>query len=123
MASMFGNIEDLLKKPVIIKTAQSDVGKFDPGVQRVKSHRVVREKPRIDPIPMTYEELLPMLIENKLVTPIQSKPKECHFSADDNINATCSYHVGSSGHTIENCGALKRKVQSLIDSGAWTFDP
>ncbi|KAL5162403.1 Dynein heavy chain [Glycine soja] len=32
-------------------------------------------------------------------------------------NATCAYHGGVSGHSIEHCMTSKRKVQSLIDVG------
>ena len=38
-----------------------------------------------------------------------------------NPNAICSYHGGIPGHSIEQCVALKHKVQSLIDAGWLTF--
>ncbi|KAE8672368.1 hypothetical protein F3Y22_tig00111843pilonHSYRG00112 [Hibiscus syriacus] len=81
-----------------------------------------KEKICISPIPMTYEELLPTLVEKNLVTLVQSKTREAPYPEGHDIYAVCSYHIGSSGHTTENCGALKRKVQDLIDSGAFTFN-
>ncbi|XP_050919190.1 uncharacterized protein LOC127136700 [Lathyrus oleraceus] len=38
-------------------------------------------------------------------------------------NARCEFHSGAPGHLIENCKALKYKVQDLIDSKAITFAP
>ncbi|XP_058776858.1 uncharacterized protein LOC131651207 [Vicia villosa] len=38
-------------------------------------------------------------------------------------NARCEYHSGSPGHNIENCKALKHKVQDLLDSKAIEFTP
>ena len=38
-----------------------------------------------------------------------------------NHNATCAYHGGVPGHSIEQCVAFKHKVQSLIDMGWLTF--
>ncbi|XP_050909309.1 uncharacterized protein LOC127123094 [Lathyrus oleraceus] len=38
-------------------------------------------------------------------------------------NARCEFHSGAPGHSIENCKALKYKVQDLIDSKAITFAP
>lgn len=38
-------------------------------------------------------------------------------------NARCEFHYGAPGHSIENCKALKYKVQDLIDSKAITFAP
>ncbi|KAA0066746.1 uncharacterized protein E5676_scaffold384G00790 [Cucumis melo var. makuwa] len=36
-------------------------------------------------------------------------------------NARCDYHAGGVGHSTENCLALKRKVQSLINVGWLSF--
>ncbi|XP_050919740.1 uncharacterized protein LOC127137311 [Lathyrus oleraceus] len=38
-------------------------------------------------------------------------------------NVRCEFHSGELGHTIENCRALKHKVQDLIDSKAISFAP
>ena len=37
-------------------------------------------------------------------------------------NASCNYHYGAKGHSIENCLALKRKVQDLMKAGYVSFD-
>ncbi|KAK8656954.1 hypothetical protein V6N13_098888 [Hibiscus sabdariffa] len=68
-----------------------------------------------NPIPMTYTELFPMLLEKGLVIPITSKtntyPEAC------NGIAICGYH-GSVSHTTENCEILKDEVDDLI-KGSW----
>ncbi|XP_050896795.1 uncharacterized protein LOC127103590 [Lathyrus oleraceus] len=38
-------------------------------------------------------------------------------------NAYCEFHSGAPGHSVENCKALKYKVQDIIDSKAITFAP
>lgn len=38
-------------------------------------------------------------------------------------NAHCEFHSGAPGHTIENCKALKFKVQDLIDVKAIMLMP
>lgn len=39
------------------------------------------------------------------------------------VNSRCKFHSGALDHSIENCKALKYKVQDLIDSKAITFTP
>jgi len=73
------------------------------------------------PIPMTYGELLSSLIANQLVVVVPRKIFQSPFPKWYNLSATCAYHGGTSGHSIEQCLALKRKVQSLIEAGWLTF--
>ncbi|KAK8577160.1 hypothetical protein V6N13_122152 [Hibiscus sabdariffa] len=75
----------------------------------------------IQPTPMSYAELLPTLVERKLLAPVQSKPKEPPYPEGYDVNAIRDYHLGSTGHTTENCGALKNKVQDLRDKGLLEF--
>ncbi|KAL5148516.1 hypothetical protein HKD37_13G035554 [Glycine soja] len=59
--------------------------------------------------------------------------QQCHYSANNSpshpiihkgydSNATCAYHGGVPGHSIEHCMTLKRKVQSLINAGWLKFE-
>jgi len=73
------------------------------------------------PIPMTYTELLPMLLRKYFVAICPMKPQQPPLSKNYDPNATCDYHGGAKGHSIERCIPLKYKVQSLIDSGWLTF--
>ncbi|KAL5191316.1 hypothetical protein HKD37_04G010609 [Glycine soja] len=73
------------------------------------------------PLPMTYEDLLPSLIANHLAVVTPGKVLQPPFPKWYDPNATCKYHGGVPGHSIEKCMALKYKVQHLIDVGWLTF--
>ncbi|KAL5179642.1 hypothetical protein HKD37_01G000911 [Glycine soja] len=73
------------------------------------------------PLPMTYEDLLPSLIANHLAVVTPGKVLQPPFPKWYDLNATCKYHGGVQGHSIEKCLALKYKVQHLIDAGWLTF--
>ncbi|KAH1256971.1 hypothetical protein GmHk_03G007031 [Glycine max] len=66
------------------------------------------------PIPVSYANLLPYLLNNAMVAIIPTK--------DTTPNVTCAYHGGVLGHFIEHCMTLKHKVQSLIDAGWLRFE-
>ncbi|KAA0056622.1 uncharacterized protein E6C27_scaffold288G001420 [Cucumis melo var. makuwa] len=76
---------------------------------------------RFDPIPMTYTELLPQLIQNRQLAPIPMIPIQPPYPKWYDSNARCDYHAGGMGHSTENCLALKRNVQSLINTGWLSF--
>ena len=63
---------------------------------------------------MTYGELLPVLIQNYRISVIPTKPRRPLYPREYDVNATCEYHGGVGGHSVENCKALKDKVQSLL---------
>ncbi|KAH1262043.1 hypothetical protein GmHk_02G004756 [Glycine max] len=73
------------------------------------------------PLPMTYEDLLPSLIPNQLAVVTPGKVFQPPFPKWYDPNATCKYHGGAPGHSIEKCLAFKHKVQHLIDAGWLTF--
>ncbi|XP_022735589.1 uncharacterized protein LOC111288912 [Durio zibethinus] len=90
--------------------------------QRNSQNNNNRERPHFDPIPMTYTDLYPRLIEKHLVVPIIIKPLKPPFPKWYDPNAHCDYHYRNPGHSIEHCTALKRKVQGLINEGVLNFD-
>ena len=47
-----------------------------------------------DPIPMSYTELLPHLIQNGMVLPISMNPVGSPYPRGYDANAKCDYHVG-----------------------------
>ena len=63
---------------------------------------------------MTYGELLPVLIQNYGISIIPAKPRRPPYPRGYDVNATCEYHGGVGGYSLENCKAFKDKVQSLI---------
>ncbi|XP_058768881.1 uncharacterized protein LOC131642679 [Vicia villosa] len=73
-----------------------------------------RRNSPLDPIPMTYSQLLPHLVRSSLVVPKFLKPPKS-FPPEYDFNAQCGYHAGTVGHSTENCNAYKAKVQQLID--------
>jgi len=69
------------------------------------------------PILVSYANLLTYLLNNAMVAITPAKVPQPPFFRGYNLNATCAYHGGVSGHSIEHCKTLKHKVQSLIDAG------
>ncbi|KAH1202900.1 hypothetical protein GmHk_17G049251 [Glycine max] len=61
------------------------------------------------PLPMTYEDLLPSLIANHLAVVTPGKVLQPPFPKWYDPNATCKYHGGVPGHSVEKCLALKYK--------------
>ena len=82
---------------------------------------LVKKLPEFAPIPMTYGDLLSSLIANQLAVVTPGRIYQSPFPKWYNLNATCMYHGGTTGHLVEQCMALKHKVQSLIEAGWLTF--
>ncbi|CAJ2662210.1 unnamed protein product [Trifolium pratense] len=74
-----------------------------------------------DLIPMSYGQLLPYLVHNGMVTPRALKPMTPPFPAWYDDKASCEFHMGVEGHSIDNCIAFKHLVQELIDGKVLTF--
>jgi len=76
----------------------------------------------VDPILMRYMDLLPKLLEKKLVQtrvpPLVPEKLPTGYKAD----LTCAFHQGALGHDIEHCFALKKMVQKLIETGLLPFE-
>ncbi|KAE8717021.1 hypothetical protein F3Y22_tig00110065pilonHSYRG00122 [Hibiscus syriacus] len=75
----------------------------------------------VDAIPISYKELYEKLFEAREVAPYYIKPFQPPYPNWYDINVHCEYHAGAQGHTIENCLAFKRRVQSLLDHGTLQF--
>ncbi|KAL5159433.1 hypothetical protein HKD37_15G043755 [Glycine soja] len=74
------------------------------------------------PIPISYADLLPYLLDNAMVVVSPSKIPQPPFPRGYDSNVTCAYHGGVPRHSIEHFMTLKHKVQSLIDAGWLTFE-
>ncbi|RDX97806.1 hypothetical protein CR513_19380, partial [Mucuna pruriens] len=72
-------------------------------------------------IPMTYTELLPQLLEQKLVEIVPLKPLVPPYPRSYNPNAKCDYHGRVVSHATKRCWSLKHKVQDLLDGGLLGF--
>jgi len=71
---------------------------------------------------VSYANLLPYLLNNVMVAITLAKVPQPPFFRGYNSNATCAYHGGVLGHSIEHCMTLKHKVQGLIDAGWLKFE-
>ena len=72
-------------------------------------------------LPMSYIELLPLLIQNYGIFVILARPRRPPYPKKYDVNAKCEYHGGVGGHSVENCTAFKDKVQSLINADPTKF--
>ena len=54
-----------------------------------------RDKKRLDPIPITYTELLPKLLAKQLIVLSCALPLKPPFPKSYNPNVHCDYHVGN----------------------------
>jgi hypothetical protein len=79
------------------------------------------QRPQFDPIPMTYAELLPTLIEKNLVQtrapPLVPAKLPWWYKPD----LSCVFHQGAPGHDVERCLVLKSEVQKLIKDNILSF--
>ncbi|KAI5406185.1 hypothetical protein KIW84_052797 [Lathyrus oleraceus] len=75
-----------------------------------------------DPIPITYVELYPSLIERKLITPRDPPAIPANPQWWYQPELHCVYHSGVPGHDVENCYPLKTKVQNLVRCGILCFE-
>ncbi|KAA3477880.1 hypothetical protein EPI10_011738 [Gossypium australe] len=116
--------------PVYTADVQRPLTIFSPNTMTASSQpkseprptRSNPEKPQFAPIPMTYGELCPKLLEKQLIAPHYIAPLKPPYPKWYDPNASCMYHAGNRGHSTDNCLAFKRKVQSLIDAGILRFD-
>ena len=72
-----------------------------------------QNRAQFDPIPMTYTELYPELVQKGLITTrplIPRNPPPVKFRSD----LHCEFHQGAAGHDLESCYALKNRVQELV---------
>lgn len=82
--------------------------------QTVPRNNLERRNAPLDPIPVTYSQLLPYLVQSSLVVPKFLNPPNL-FPLGYDHNARCRYHDGTVGHSTEDCSTYKSKVQQLID--------
>ena len=84
--------------------------------------RPQQKRAKFDPIPMTYTKLYPKLIQGGLLVPVSIPPIRPSYLKWYNENASCDYHSGNRGHSLEDCTALKWRVNELIKRGELTFE-
>ena len=95
--------------PTFMATSRSV---YQPNGSRSKPSRlkIDKDKPRWDPIPITYIELFPKLVEINHIEPVFLAPLRPPLPRWYNTHTRCDYHGGNLGHPTKNCTALKYKV-------------
>ena len=81
----------------------------------------VQRKPQFDPIPMTYAELLPTLLEEKLIQTRTLPQMPEMLPSWYRPDLSCAFHQGPPGHDAEHFYALKAEVQKLIQANILSF--
>ncbi|RDX90078.1 hypothetical protein CR513_28098, partial [Mucuna pruriens] len=83
--------------------------------------RTSRFRRTFTPIPMTYTALFHQLLQKRMIMTAPPKPLEPPYPRSYDPNAKCEYHEGGPGHTMENCWALKHRIQDLLEGGWLNF--
>uniref|UniRef100_A0A2N9ITG1 Retrotransposon gag domain-containing protein n=1 Tax=Fagus sylvatica TaxID=28930 RepID=A0A2N9ITG1_FAGSY len=85
------------------------------AIRNLSSSAKLKSEPRkFCTLPMPMDELYPRLLEKRLISPVflKQSPHLLHDSSKK-----CEFHFGRPGHSLEDCHALKNKVQDLVDHG------
>ena len=81
-----------------------------------------RKPVEFTPIPVSYADLLPYILDNSMVAITPAKVHQPPFLQEYDSNATCACHGEAPRRSIEHFRALKRKVEDLIDAGWLKFE-
>ncbi|MBA0785871.1 hypothetical protein Gotri_025866 [Gossypium trilobum] len=76
------------------------------------------EKLQFTPIPMSYNELYQSFFDTHVVSPFYLKPLQPLYPKWYDTNSQYDYHVGITGHSIENYTALKNWLKG---SSIWVL--
>ena len=76
---------------------------------------------QIDPTPMKYAELFPMLLERNLAHTKAPLPVPTRLPMGYRADLSCAFHQEAPGHDIEHCFSLKKIVQKLIQNNILPF--
>ncbi|XP_050920478.1 uncharacterized protein LOC127138120 [Lathyrus oleraceus] len=79
------------------------------------------DRATFNPIPMSYTELYPSLLQKGLVAPRPMRPPRDRLPPWYNPNAHCPFHEGAPGHDLEGCYASKHMIRELIESKILSF--
>ena len=71
---------------------------------------------------MTYTELYPKLIQYGLLEQVSIPLIRPPYPRWYKKNASCDYHSGNRGHSLEDCTALIWRVNNFIKRGELTFE-
>ncbi|KAF3639242.1 hypothetical protein FXO37_24030 [Capsicum annuum] len=80
-----------------------------------KPNNEMRQKSRdsFTPIRESYESLFYRLVQQGMIIPLLGYTPNLHSRSFD-PNVRCTYHSNVQGHSIEDCHALKREIEKII---------
>ena len=108
--------------PIRYFSPQKFAQEYDQGSDSSYYQSKKRKRTKVyHPLPMSYTELLPILIQNYGISAIPARLRRPPYPKKHDVNAKCEYHGGVRGHSIENCMTFKDKVQSLINADPIKF--
>jgi len=122
VTTLQGELERL-STPVASLVASQNQPQFQQRAERQHQHQPRQPAPRMqfDPIPMTYAELLPILLQENLVK-TRAPPRVPNvLSVGYQPDLSCAFHQGAPSHDIEHCLSLKTEVQKLIEANTLLF--
>uniref|UniRef100_A0A2N9HD29 Retrotransposon gag domain-containing protein n=1 Tax=Fagus sylvatica TaxID=28930 RepID=A0A2N9HD29_FAGSY len=95
-------------------TLMLHTGRYQSSRNLSSSAKLKSELRKFCTLPMPMDELYPRLLEKRLISPVflKQSPHLLHDSSKK-----CEFHFGRPGHSLEDCHALKNKVQDLVDHG------
>uniref|UniRef100_A0A2N9FQ15 Retrotransposon gag domain-containing protein n=1 Tax=Fagus sylvatica TaxID=28930 RepID=A0A2N9FQ15_FAGSY len=96
------------------ETLMLHTGRYQSGRNLSSVAKLKSESRKFCTLPMPMDELYPRLLEKRLISPVflKQSPHLLHDSSKK-----CEFHFGRPGHSLEDCHALKNKVQDLVDHG------
>uniref|UniRef100_A0A2N9I6M0 Retrotransposon gag domain-containing protein n=1 Tax=Fagus sylvatica TaxID=28930 RepID=A0A2N9I6M0_FAGSY len=96
------------------ETLMLHTGRYQSSRNLSSSAKLKSESRKFCTLPMPMDELYPRLLEKRLISPVflKQSPHLLHDSSKK-----CEFHFGRPGHSLEDCHALKNKVQDLVDHG------
>ena len=102
--------------------ASQNQPQFQQGPKRQHQQQPRQQAPRMqfDPIPMTYLELLPILLKDNLVQTRVPPRVPNKLSVWYQSDLSCAFHQGAPSHDIEHCFSLKIEVQKLIEANIFS---
>ena len=98
------------------------VNRLNNSKGKSSGQKIEKDKPRWDPIPISYTELFPKLVRSGHIRLVQFAPLRTPFPRWYNAHTRYDYHGENLGHPTENCTTLKYKVRDLINNEKLKFE-
>ena len=108
--------------PPVFMATYRPVDRSNGSKGKPRGQKIDKDKPRWDPIPITYTELFPKLVKIGHIEPVHLAPLRPPFPRWYNAHARYDYYVGNPGHSMKNCITLKYKIRDLINDRKLKFE-